>query len=99
LNGYLGVLYWILLDIIYSYTVLLESYNKPKALERDNMGLISRAIAMPRNKASLSASLDPELKEVLVKLAAMERRSVSSLLEVWIERAGIDAGIYKAEKG
>lgn len=59
------------------------------------MGLLSANRSMPRNKASLSASVDPALKEALVKLADMERRSVSSLLEVWIEREAIKAGLYK----
>jgi hypothetical protein len=62
------------------------------------MGLISQCIGMPRNKASLSASIEPELKAALAELAARERRSVSSLLEVWIEKAAIEAGIYQPQQ-
>ena len=46
-------------------------------------------------RVSLSAMVTPELKAVLQRLAEKDRRSMSSMLEILIERAGIEAGLYQ----
>jgi predicted transcriptional regulator len=50
-------------------------------------------------RVSLSATIKPELKEALQKLAERDRRSMSQMLEILIERAALDAGVYSPSSG
>lgn len=60
--------------------------------------------AFPRNvgtmaaRVSLSATVKPEIKAALQALADKDRRSMSSMLEVLIEQAATDAGVYTPAK-